>query len=138
LRVLFNVQPPFNQWKVEEIAVESCQANEPIVVYSGRVVFDRFLLPPYIPRKALHHKSFPAHDACTYVFGLESTALDLFASSSVAEFDVSDANSKLKPDATTLVPVTPELLRMLRSALMRPSLDPRKQANKAPKRGKHY
>jgi ribosomal protein L16 Arg81 hydroxylase len=28
------------------------------------------LFPPYIPRKALHHKSFPSHDACTYIFGL--------------------------------------------------------------------
>lgn len=37
--------------------------------YKGRVVFDKCLLPPYTPRKALDKKSFPCHDACLYVFG---------------------------------------------------------------------
>lgn len=37
--------------------------------FKGRVVFDKFTLPPYTPRKALDRKSFPCHDACVYVFG---------------------------------------------------------------------
>lgn len=56
-------QPPFDQWRLEEIAcTESTK-------YLGRIVLDRFLLAPYIPRKALDAKSFSCHDACTYVFG---------------------------------------------------------------------
>ena len=43
----------------------------PMLRYVGRVVMDRCLLPPYVPRKALDRKSFPVHDACTYVFSLE-------------------------------------------------------------------
>eukprot|EP00957_Ditylum_brightwellii_P024676 1864502-Ditylum_brightwellii.AAC.1 len=43
-------------------------------VYKGRIIFDRCLYPPYVPRKALDYKSFPCHDACVYVFGFNTTA----------------------------------------------------------------
>lgn len=46
---------------------QQCKLN---VKYLGRIVLDRCLLPPYIPRKALDRKSFSVHDACTYIFGL--------------------------------------------------------------------
>ena len=42
--------------------------------YWGRVVWDRALFSPYVPRKALHAKSFPCHDACTYIFVANNTA----------------------------------------------------------------
>jgi 25S rRNA (uracil2634-N3)-methyltransferase len=63
----FTTKPPFNHWKLDEVALEQCTED---VYFLGRVAFDRCLFPPYIPRKALHHKSFPSHDACTYIFGL--------------------------------------------------------------------
>jgi len=73
-------KPPFNQWKIEEAAVETNtfretnddwnQQRKVNVTYVGRIVLDRCLLPPYIPRKALDRKSFSVHDACTYILGL--------------------------------------------------------------------
>jgi hypothetical protein len=38
------------------------------ICYLGRIVFDKYLFPPYTPRKALDNRSFPVHDACTFVF----------------------------------------------------------------------
>lgn len=113
-------KPPFNQWNIEEVAVETCQdendTDSPNVYYLGRVVFDRFLFPPYVPRKALHHKSFPSHDACTFVFGLDrkgSLATD------VIDFDkMSKINVTSEPNASTLVRVTPDLIRQLRSSFV--------------------
>jgi 25S rRNA (uracil2634-N3)-methyltransferase len=114
-------KPPFNQWNIEEVAVEACQDDNsndndsPNVYYLGRVVFDRFLFPPYVPRKALHHKSFPAHDACTFIFGLEREGDNPLATD-VIDFVKSDDNSE--PSASTLVHVTPNLIRLLRSTFL--------------------
>jgi 25S rRNA (uracil2634-N3)-methyltransferase len=112
-------KPPFNQWNIDEVAVEASQDDKdndsPHVYYLGRVVFDRFLLPPYVPRKALHHKSFPAHDACTFVFGLERDGDNPMATD-VIDFDESDDTSE--PSASALVHVTPNLIRLLRSSFL--------------------
>lgn len=79
--ICHKTKPPFNQWNLEEVALESVQcskqqqleqANSTFLprplFYTGRIVLDRFLLPPYTPRKALDRKSFPCHDACFYIF----------------------------------------------------------------------
>lgn len=73
IHMCHKTKPPFNQWRIEEVAVELCQASEPPVSYTGRIVLDKCLLPPYQPRKALHPKSFPCHDACVYVFAVLSS-----------------------------------------------------------------
>lgn len=73
IQMCHKTKPPFNQWRIEEVAVEHCQGKEPIVHYCGRVVLDRCLIWPYQPRKALDRKSFPCHDACIYIFKVSSS-----------------------------------------------------------------
>jgi 25S rRNA (uracil2634-N3)-methyltransferase len=112
-------KPPFNQWNIEEVAVETCQDDNdndsPNVYYLGRVVLDRFLFPPYVPRKALHHKSFPSHDACTFIFGLDREGLV----TDVIDFDKSSKSTATsEPSVSTLVRVTPDLIRLLRSSFV--------------------
>ena len=76
IQICHKTKPPFNQWKLEEVVAEgsrsyinsSSLSSDVLLQYSGRIVLDRALLAPYIPRKALDRKSFPCHDACIYVF----------------------------------------------------------------------
>lgn len=53
---------PFCWWGIVDIA----KANGFIV--KGLIIFDRYNYPGYINRKVLDKKSFPLHDAITYVF----------------------------------------------------------------------
>lgn len=53
---------PFSWWGIVQLATESG------LTHIGSVAFDRCLYPGYINRKVLDKKSFPAHDAETYVF----------------------------------------------------------------------
>jgi 25S rRNA (uracil2634-N3)-methyltransferase len=71
IHICHKTKPPFNQWKLEEVVVDACE-NGPEYSYLGRIVLDRASVPPYTPRKALDKKSFPCHDACVYIFGLNS------------------------------------------------------------------
>ena len=86
--ICHKTKPPFNQWNLEEVALENIQyshqqqqqleqANNAFpprpLFYTGRIVLDRFLLPPYTPRKALDRKSFPCHDACFYIFAQKNS-----------------------------------------------------------------
>jgi hypothetical protein len=50
-----------------QTTVTNDNRNHPNLYYAGCIVFDRFLIPPYTPRKALNAKSFPFHDACIFV-----------------------------------------------------------------------
>jgi hypothetical protein len=85
LYICHKTKPPFNQWNLEEVALENmeqsktkgnCTFSSPrSLFYTGRVVLDKFLLPPYVPRKALDQKSFPCHDACFYIFAQEQEQL---------------------------------------------------------------
>ncbi|KAL3911262.1 MAG: hypothetical protein SGILL_007349 [Bacillariaceae sp.] len=70
-------KPPYNQWKIQEVALseqcdqkrsQNCGFDAPFFHYAGKIVMDRCLIPPYTPRKALDRKSFPCHDACFYIF----------------------------------------------------------------------
>ena len=71
--MLHKTKPPFNQWQIESVALEGldaeCKGTKDELEYKGRIAFDRCLMPPYVPRKALDKKSFTCHDACTYVLG---------------------------------------------------------------------
>ena len=75
IHMLHKTKPPFNQWQIESVALEGLDGKskgdkiELGLEYKGRIAFDRCLMPPYVPRKALDKKSFTCHDACTYVFG---------------------------------------------------------------------
>lgn len=73
IHMLHKTKPPFNQWQIESVALEGLDGKgkgaKDELEYKGRIAFDRCLMPPYVPRKALDKKSFTCHDACTYVFG---------------------------------------------------------------------
>lgn len=109
IHMAHKTKPPFNQWKIEEVAVESCSND---VSYLGRVVLDRSLFPPYVPRKALDKKSFPCHDACTYIFARRNSSLD-----NVVPMEANDIQSA---STQTLIPITRELLQELRETVLRP------------------
>lgn len=101
--LIFFRQPPFNQWRIEDVALGLHEEQDrQLYHFVGRVVMDRNLFPPYVPRKALDRKSFPVHDACTYVFARVKVPM-LAACSSTTD---------------PLVPVTPELLQSLRGSLL--------------------
>lgn len=96
LYICHKTKPPFNQWNLEEVALQDVQHSQQQqqqqrqqhtwgssiirtkkemnaksalpLFYTGRIVLDRFLIPPYTPRKALDRKSFPNHDACFFIF----------------------------------------------------------------------
>ena len=68
IHMIHKTKPPYNQWSLEKVALEDYK-EKCFVEYKGRIVFDKCLLPPYTPRKALHKKSFPVSDACCYIFG---------------------------------------------------------------------
>ena len=119
-------KPPFNQWKLEEIAVSAVSAATN-VRYFGRVVLDRFLYPPYVPRKALDRKSFPCHDACTYIFDMQeqtenrntdksNNPLTAMAVSDPSK--VLDEGDDIAQSAKTLVAVTPDLILSIRARLL--------------------
>jgi 25S rRNA (uracil2634-N3)-methyltransferase len=65
IHICHKTKPPYNQWKLEQVVSEG---SSELLQYAGRIVLDRAVLPPYIPRKALDRKSFPCHDACIYIF----------------------------------------------------------------------
>jgi len=61
---------PFNWWDIPAINSNSKSGLK----LAGSVVFDRCLYPGYVNRKVLHRKSFPSHDAHTYIFKLSADA----------------------------------------------------------------
>jgi hypothetical protein len=142
-------QPPFNQWQIQDVALSAMPSgggdnnntdsdddgNRRDVYYWGRVVLDRALFPPYVPRKALHFKSFPVHDACTYIFGRSSSSSNFKNKSNastntprgldadVVNLDLLDgnddgANDLMTSSAATLIPVTRSLILSLRRHLL--------------------
>lgn len=108
------------------MALELANEGEPRMRYCGRMVLDRYLLPPYTPRKALDRKSFPVHDACTYIFGLSRDSKQL--SDDVIQ---SECGSD---DPIALLPVTLELIERLRTTLLK--MQTRKSSNSKKKKRK--
>lgn len=73
IHITHKTKPPFDQWGLVELVTssdddEDDNQNGASWTYVGRVVLDRALWQPYVPRKALDQKSFTCHDACTYIF----------------------------------------------------------------------
>ena len=66
IHMLHKMKPPYNHWRLEEVALQG-YTGDSIIIFYGRVVLDRFTLCPYTPWKALDRKSFPCHDACIFV-----------------------------------------------------------------------
>jgi Domain of unknown function (DUF2431). len=144
IHFMHKTKPPYDQWKLEEIAVQDLDQddkNEVMqqdeankgpcscrIVYKGRVVFDRCLLLPYIPRKALDKKSFPCHDACLFVFGwgcLPPASMGKsITTSSRINIDQSvvsptiplDLNSSCEEDA--MLPVTEQMIDEIKAIQM--------------------
>jgi 25S rRNA (uracil2634-N3)-methyltransferase len=133
IHMCHKTKPPFNQWKIETVTVELVQEDEPVIKYKSRIVLDRCLLPPYQPRKALHSKSFPCHDACFYVFGVasscsENSIVDL-AQGTIPENPAGyDGTSK----NASLVPITRKLILSIRESLLEQA--PSKHNKRQPKR----
>lgn len=67
MHLTHKTKPPYDQWGLVDL-VTSAESQHGAWMYVGRIVLDRALWQPYVPRKALDQKSFPCHDACTYVF----------------------------------------------------------------------
>lgn len=122
IQMCHKTKPPFNQWSIQKIAVELCNENseKPKVHYEGRIVLDRCLLPPYQPRKALHAKSFPCHDACMYIFRvMGSPGAKKSEQSTLPGIAVED---ELPCDQLTvrprLIPVSRKLIHSIREKLL--------------------
>jgi 25S rRNA (uracil2634-N3)-methyltransferase len=125
IHMLHKTKPPYNHWKLEEVAVER-SLGDPLMKFCGRVVLDRFTLSPYTPRKALQRKSFPCHDACLFVFRMESaksypdTGRFSFPSSIPIDTDTSDSKVVYcGSQLTTLVAVTRNLISEIRAIHLR-------------------
>jgi hypothetical protein len=143
LYICHKTKPPFNQWNLEEVALEKQQKQKPqtkkndggvktlrrpLLYYSGRIVLDRFLLPPYTPRKALDKKSFPCHDACFYVFAQEQSAAAstkkkkkkrLFLPTIPRNEKTNSEGGDNTSSSTTLIKIEPELIRLIRRKHMK-------------------
>ena len=122
IQMCHKTKPPFNHWSIEKVAVELCNgvSGKQNVCYEGRVVLDRCLLPPYQPRKALHAKSFPCHDACMYIFRvMDSIRASKSQQSILAEKAI---QYEYPCDRTTwspgLVPVSRKLINSIREKLI--------------------
>jgi 25S rRNA (uracil2634-N3)-methyltransferase len=109
IHMCHKTKPPYNQWKLETVAMEAINKNGNLLDfgYKGRLVFDKSNLPPYSPRKALDRKSFPHHDACVYVFGFSSAGSTIPNNEEAIDFE--------KLDVTTVIPVTTRLIESVRT-----------------------
>lgn len=137
LYVCHKTKPPYNQWNLEEVALQKQkpqkndgEKSRPLLYYSGRIVLDRFLLPPYTPRKALDKKSFPCHDACFFIFAQKSTTENQSPvitkkkrfsptipcnGENCSENIINDTMKESQvPSSTTLIKIEPELIRQIR------------------------
>jgi 25S rRNA (uracil2634-N3)-methyltransferase len=152
LYVCHKTKPPFNQWNLEEVALEHQTEDtgtkqtvrfgrRPLLRYSGRIVLDRFLLPPYTPRKALDKKSFPCHDACFYVFAHQqredkgsamTTAVrqktTIFAPTIPRNGGASENGNN--NTAARLIKIEPDLIRTIRRTHLKKDIHPRKKKRK--------
>jgi 25S rRNA (uracil2634-N3)-methyltransferase len=130
IHICHKTKPPYNQWKLENAALENLKdgGHGPDLHFAGRVVLDRFLLPPYTPRKALDRKSFPCHDACFYIF-----RQIIQANVDGPKLFPSTIDSENTGD-TTVLPVTPASILSVRGSLLRSAASKARLQNK--KRGK--
>ena len=163
LYVCHKTKPPYNQWNLEEVALQNQKQDKngvsgskdsrPLLYYSGRIVLDRFLLPPYTPRKALDKKSFPCHDACFYIFAQEPASDNqssdtkkkkrLFSPTipcdenggSENSMDSTTKDTSHPPSSTMLIKIESELIRRIRRIHLKKNISgkKKKQNNAKPK-----
>ena len=164
LYICHKTKPPYNQWNLEDVAIEKQQKSQktkknddkndsgekrktprspPLMYFSGRIVLDRFLLPPYTPRKALDKKSFPCHDACFYIFAQKEPRTKQYGAEhkktkkkrlflpTIPRDD--KASSKTSP-STTIVKIQPELIRLIREKHIKSTTKP---GNKRKRNARH-
>jgi 25S rRNA (uracil2634-N3)-methyltransferase len=115
IHIAHKTKPPYNQWQMEKIAMEGIHKKN--FEYKGRLVFDKQLLPPYTPRKALDRKSFPCHDACIYIFGFRRTSDEESTIPCGKDVDNDELSTKLSP--SSVIPVTTQLIKNVRSIHMK-------------------
>lgn len=138
IHICHKTKPPFNQWQLEEVALEGVTASKFVkagsstagstslpgccdLSFAGKIVFDKFVIPPYTPRKALDRKSFPCHDACIFVFRQEGRHRQHQAEeakSSVGRFPPTISEPNLDGDVSVL-PVTKAMIASIRKSLLR-------------------
>lgn len=113
IHICHKTKPPYNQWRLEHVALEHVKDGS--LHYVGKVILDRYLLPPYTPRKALDRKSFPCHDACFYIFATNSN-------SSVANGEdflpTIGHNSEEDFSYVPTLPITPRIILNIRRNLL--------------------
>lgn len=131
--VCHKTKPPYNQWNLEQVALEkqkldaktddNSRISRPLLYYSGRIVLDRFLIPPYTPRKALDKKSFPCHDACFYIFSQDPTTVDqsstettkaLYSPTIRPDQNECEKADIIAPSSTALTKIDPECIQIIR------------------------
>ena len=115
IHIAHKTKPPYNQWQMEKIAMEGIYKNgTENFEYKGRLVFDKQLLPPYTPRKALDRKSFPCHDACIYIFGFRRASGEESTIPCGEDVD-NDELSMARLSPSSVIPVTTQLINNVRS-----------------------
>lgn len=135
IHINHKTKPPFNQWKIDKVAV----TNVDNVRFLYRVVLDRHLFRPYIPRKALDRKSFPCHDACTYIFEVTDPCTKRIDPTCQKDqpLVLSDLSELQCIAPSQLIRVTSQLIQKLRSELLqRQSSDTEKKMRAEKKKRK--
>lgn len=131
IHICHKTKPPYNQWKLEEQVALGLKVHQsrddkstfPNLTYTGRIVLDRYLMPPYTPRKALDQKSFPCHDACFYIFAAEHEKekngddlqpSDSFPPTIPHQVDGSESEDDQESETKLLVKVDYDLIQSIR------------------------
>mmetsp|Transcript_24219 Transcript_24219/g.27653 ORF Transcript_24219/g.27653 Transcript_24219/m.27653 type:complete len:407 (-) Transcript_24219:8-1228(-) len=137
IHLMHKTKPPYNQWKIEDVALEgftrvfdkkenevvhdeSTIRNKCPLEFKGRIVFDKWLLPPYVPRKALDRKSFPCHDACLYVFGWRDAHQEKDKSKNESTIPPKESQDAIDDEKIThdIVPVNEKVIHEIRGIHM--------------------
>jgi 25S rRNA (uracil2634-N3)-methyltransferase len=118
IHIAHKTKPPYNQWQMEKKLEAIHKNGNENFEYKGRLVFDKQLLPPYTPRKALDRKSFPCHDACIYIFGFRRASGEESTIPCGKDAD-NDELSMAKLSPSSVIPVTTQLIKNVRSIHMK-------------------
>ena len=154
IHMIHKTKPPYDQWNLEKAALagwasdtdddkeesnEGKTDSDVAFEFKGRVVFDKCLLPPYTPRKALDKKSFPCHDACLYVFGWKE--LSLSPSTDAFPPTIKHAKDEIESEVHgiqdgLIIPVDRELIGKVRDAQLLEKNQTRRSKSGKSKRAK--
>lgn len=142
IHMAHKTKPPYNQWKIEQIAMEGWQkrktsegvpSTDNFLCYKGRLVLDRCCFPPYRPRKALDKKSFSCHDACIYIFGWDGNVdggtgfVSTISEDEVLHYDARNRSILSEGCDKAIVYVNTELIDCIRSLHLKEKLKPKRK-----------